>query len=150
MNDVKLVGQFDVRDNREILDSILESVTRTVGDIPKKHNPQEILFSVFVYGEEGDRLPHMHILSPDQGKSTSFNGCVKLYSAEHFIHGNHKSVFNSRQRKLFTSFITSLSKKKYNGKRLTYWELATAYWNEIYNNKFEPSNEPMPDYSKMK
>ena len=148
MKTEKFIGQFDIRDIEDIFDEILESTKKHVGGVSTKKN--KTVLEVYVYGEEGKHLPHMHVLSPEKRKKTSFDGCVKIYKAEYFPHSNHISTFNSEQLELFISFMNSLSKKTYNGKRLTYWELATAYWNEIYNNKFEPSNEPMPDYSKMK
>ena len=95
-----------------------------------------------VFPNEGD-IPHFHI----RNEEAKFDTCVKIYSAEQFIHGKHNGILNNKQCKALNKWLDMKPRGKF-----TNWEtIENIYFVFNPDCKF-PENKcnGKPDYSHMK
>ena len=98
--------------------------------------------NIFVYSNEGDYVPHFHVVS----KSTNFDCCIQINRAKYFKHGKHKDIFiNNSQKKLLNEKLQEINKKTGN----SYWlDIQELYYFANLNCK-EPKVSIQPDYTKL-
>ena len=99
-------------------------------------------YVVWIYDEEGDGIPHFHIVNREK----NFSCCVKILECDYFKHSGKDDILNSKLRKNLVAFLTS--KHKY--LPVTNWDYLCAAWNDNNSNYEIPIPTKMPDYTKLR
>ena len=66
--------------------------------------------SIIVYGDEGDRLPHFHLVNFNKNPKQSIDCCICINEPRYFIHGNHRGTLTDAQALALEKVMTSKSK----------------------------------------
>lgn len=101
-------------------------------------------YKVCIYGGEGP-IPHLHFKDSER----KISGCIRLDRPEYFIHNNHRSKLNSKEKTKFIQWINSNETpfKKF-AENLTVYQYAVILWNEN-NENYKMEEIPIPDYSQL-
>jgi len=132
--DAVKIGEFSVDD---------DTPEETNGASTDNGKKSDNIIEVWIYGNEGDRIPHLHFKS----QKLNLDGCIKLEKAEYFKHCSHTSTLTDKQVKAFYDFMkTNNYKDKVNN-----YDLVVNIWNlGVYDNVREIDYMAnMPDYSKL-
>lgn len=80
------------------------------------------LCSVYVYGNEDNHIPHMHIFNEDR----SFHTCVCIYESDYYNHNGEFKInkFQFDSLKVFDQWMYSDINNE-----MTYWGYSSLYWN---------------------
>lgn len=122
---------------------------------PESKDPSNRLY-VYVYGDECDRHPHIHIYDykPKGNRDKRKGACLSLILNSWFDHSGHvekltKDQFNALVKVLHMKDATAPTPKKNNKfRKITWWKFLLRKWNEYNPNlkPFDPKETPMPDY----
>ncbi len=103
-------------------------------------------YKVIVWPEEGDNIPHMHIM--DTNEEGLLDACIRIDEAEYFPHGKHTDILNRKQKDMFITLMEG-TKLARGGVVVTNWQRALDLWNENTNHVQLPEDMDMPDYRKL-
>lgn len=138
------VDSHDNTDKYEILGSFnseigySSAIEEYIGSFSKTKNKKDI--SVHVYEDEGDHVPHMHLI-----KEGEPDCCIRIDKAEYFSHGRHSNTINSKTLK---RFITFMKRKNIKFGQSNY-KFAIYSWNKYNKHDQLDINMEMPDYSRL-
>lgn len=103
---------------------------------------------VYVNTNDAGKIPHFHLR--DSVEWDKFHTCVRIDSAEYFLHEGKEDVLNSGQRKELDKFMRSkVTLKKYKDKFNNNWELVCFLW---YMNNYDvmiPDDIEQPNYLEL-
>lgn len=120
------------------LKKIVKEDTITSYNINGKSND---LLIIAVYSKEGDYEPHFHFFNTNG----DIDGCIKIYNAEYFPHGHHRSKLTNKQTKILNHILSKKPKRM----DYTYWELICESWIKERNKNYKTLITKQPDYSKL-
>ena len=103
-------------------------------------NKEKINARFHVYEDEGDHVPHMHLI-----KEGEPDCCIRIDKAEYFSHGRHSNTINSKTLKRFINFMKSKNIKFGQSN----YKFAIYSWNKYNKHDQLDMNMDMPDYSKL-
>ena len=102
-------------------------------------------YEVYVNTDDAGKLPHCHIR--DKADWSLFHSCIRLDTAEYFLHAGKESTLNASQRKQFQQFMEGpVTLSKYVGKFDNNWELACFLWDINNSDVVIPEDTEMPNY----
>lgn len=147
------------KERDEIKETINECVTRVIREeIARYMRLDEMArigfmgnFDVVVYTDDMGYIPHVHILDKAT-RGHEFDACVRLENNQYFSHGTHTDTLNSKQRKLFNSFMNEPHRNVHYRNN---YEYAVNLWNDNNSSSYvqikedENGNIIVPDYDEI-
>ena len=99
---------------------------------------------VYINTDDNGDKPHVHVRHKDNWDE--FHTCIRLDTAEYFLHDGKRDTFNSGQKKLFVQFMNTNLSGRFTG---SIWDYCIYEWNR--NNERHPMDEniQMPDYNSL-
>ena len=102
---------------------------------------------IYVNTDDGGNIPHFHIR--DSNEWDKFHTCIKIESAEYFLHDGKEDKLNSRLRQKLQAFMQSEVKLKKYVHFENNWQLV-CFLGDMNNSSVQISDDAiMPDYTKL-
>ena len=103
---------------------------------------------VYVNTNDAGKIPHFHLR--DSVEWEKFHTCVRIDSAEYFLHEGKEDILNSKQRKDLDRFMRSkVTLKKYKDKFDNNWELVCFLWDMNNSDVMIPDDIEQPNYLEL-
>lgn len=103
---------------------------------------------VYVNTDDAGKIPHFHLR--DKNEWDKFHTCIKIESAEYFLHEGKEDTLNSGQRKELQKFMTDkVSISRYADKFDNNWQLICFLWDINNSDVTIPEDIEQPDYTKL-
>lgn len=106
------------------------------------------IYEIYVNTNDDGIIPHFHLR--DKNDWSRFHTCIRIDSAEYFLHGNKDDKLNSSLKKALQNFMVSrITNLKYSDRFENNWELVCFLWDMNNERNPVPEDISQPDYSEL-